>query len=132
MSEKDVLKISNNKDYLTISANLEDKFGDNGIVTILIAEIKKRRLEIKSWLMSCRVFNRNLEIALFDQLIILCKKKGIENIHGSFIPGDKNNIVKNFYASLNFKKNGKNKWKFKVEKKYKKQEKIIKVINEIK
>ena len=132
MSEKDVLKISNNKDYLTISANLEDKFGDNGIVTILIAEIKKRRLEIKSWLMSCRVFNRNLEIALFDQLIILCKKKGIENIHGTFIPSDKNNIVKNFYASLNFKKNGKNKWKFKVEKKYKKQEKIIKVINEIK
>ena len=132
MSEKDVLKISNDKDYLTISANLEDKFGDNGIVTILIAEIKKRRLEIKSWLMSCRVFNRNLEIALFDQLIILCKKKGIENIHGTFIPSDKNNIVKNFYASLNFKKNGKNKWKFKVEKKYKKQEKIIKVINEIK
>ena len=132
MSEKDVLKISNNKDYLTISANLEDKFGDNGIVTIFIAKIKKRRLEIKSWLMSCRVFNRNLEIALFDQLIILCKKKGIENIHGTFIPSDKNNIVKNFYASLNFKKNGKNKWKFKVEKKYKKQEKIIKVINEIK
>tara|TARA_B110000438_G_scaffold302930_1_gene362323 strand:- start:72 stop:1778 length:1707 start_codon:yes stop_codon:yes gene_type:complete len=132
MSEKDVLKISNDKDYLTISANLEDKFGDNGIVTIFIAKIKKRRLEIKSWLMSCRVFNRNLEIALFDQLIILCKKKGIENIHGTFIPSDKNNIVKNFYASLNFKKNGKNKWKFKVEKKYKKQEKIIKVINEIK
>ena len=132
MSEKDVLKISNDKNYLTISANLEDKFGDNGIVTILIAEIKKRKLEIKSWLMSCRVFNRNLEIALFDQLIILCKKKGIENIHGTFIPSDKNNIVKNFYASLNFKKNGKNKWKFKVEKKYKKQEKIIKVINEIK
>jgi len=132
MSEKDVLKISNDKNYLTISANLEDKFGDNGIVIILIAEIKKKKLEIKSWLMSCRVFNRNLEIALFDQLIILCKKKGIENIHGSFIPGDKNNIVKNFYASLNFKKNGKNKWKFKVEKKYKKQEKIIKVINEIK
>ena len=78
-----------------IRGNLTDKFGENGIVTILIAKVKKNRIEIIQWLMSCRVFNRGLEFAVFDQLISWCKNESISTILGYYIPTKKNLIVKN-------------------------------------
>ena len=72
---EDVIKISKNLNFLTISGNLIDKFGDNGLVTVLVGKIKKQAIDITIWLMSCRVFNRNLELALFDYLVSLCQKR---------------------------------------------------------
>ena len=79
--------------------------------------------------MSCRVFNRNLEFALFDHLIYSCQNKGISTIYGNYVKGKKNFIVKDFYKTLDFKK-VKNKWEYKITKKYIKKNKIIKIINE--
>jgi predicted enzyme involved in methoxymalonyl-ACP biosynthesis len=84
--------------------------------------------------MSCRVFSRNLEFAMFDYLVKLCKKNKISNIHGNYIKSEKNFIVKDFFKTLNFKKikNGKNntKWEFKIGNKYTNKNKIIKIKNE--
>ena len=65
---KETKNIINNSNFLSIVGNLNDKFGENGIVTILIAKIKKDKIEVIQWLMSCRVFNRGLEFAIFDQI----------------------------------------------------------------
>ena len=131
MNINETKKIINNSSFLSIVGNLTDKFGENGIVTILIAKIKKNRIEIIQWLMSCRVFNRGLEFAVFDQLISWCKNKSISTIHGFYIPTKKNLIVKNFYENLNFKKIDKNtkntKWEFKINKNYIKRNNTIKV-----
>ena len=70
---KEIADISKSSNFLTISGNLKDKFGDNGLTTIFIGKIKKQTIDIVVWLMSCRVFNRNLELALFDHLINLCQ-----------------------------------------------------------
>jgi len=131
---EDVIKISKNLNFLTISGNLIDKFGDNGLVTVLVGKIKKQAIDITIWLMSCRVFNRNLELALFDHLVSLCKKKGISTIYGYYIKGKKNFIVKDFYETLGFKKvkskKTENKWEFKITKKYITKNKMIKVNSE--
>jgi len=128
---EDVIKISKNLNFLTISGNLIDKFGDNGLVTVLVGKIKKQAIDITIWLMSCRVFNRNLELALFDHLVSLCQKKGISTIYGYYTKGKKNFIVKNFYETLGFKKVKSkkmgNKWEFKITKKYITKNKMIKV-----
>ena len=84
--------------------------------------------------MSCRVFNRNLEFALFDYLINLCKSKGVSTICGYYIKSEKNSVVKDFYKTLGFKKiksqKSEDKWEFKITEKYINKDKIIKITNE--
>ena len=130
---QEVVKISRKSDFITISGDLKDEFGDNGLVAVLIGKKKNNSLDIIIWLMSCRVFNRNLEFAIFDHLIKLCKKKKINKIYGNYIKSGKNFIVKNFFETLGFKKikNEKNntKWEYKIYNKYVNKNKIIKIKN---
>ena len=122
MNINETKNIIDNSNFLTFAGNLNDKFGENGIVTILIVKIKKNKVEIIQWLMSCRVFNRGLEFAIFDQLISWCKNNSILTIQGLYIPTKKNFIVKNFYKNLGFNKINRNNnntiWEFKIPKKY--------------
>ena len=131
---EEIFNISKHSNFLTIAGNLKDKFGDNGLVTIFIGKIKKKTIDIVVWLMSCRVFNRNLEFALFDYLISQCKNKDISTIYGNYIKSKKNFIVKDFYKTLGFNKVKSNKmegnWEYKITNKYVKKNKIIKIINE--
>ena len=69
----------------------------------IIAKIDNQVAKIDSWLMSCRVFKRGLEFALFDKFINEVKKRNIKNIVGEYIPSTKNIIVKDFYKNLGFK-----------------------------
>ena len=131
---EEVISMGKKSDFLTISGNLKDKFGDNGLVTVLVGKIKKQTIDILLWLMSCRVFNRNLEFAVFDNLIDLCKKEDISTICGYYNESKKNFIVKDFYKTLAFKKiiskKKESKWEYKIPKKYIKKNKIIKIYSE--
>lgn len=106
---------------LCIQGRLSDKFGDNGIVTLLMAEIEADRLHIRSWLMSCRVFKRNLEYRLFEYLLERCRERGIASITGEYRPTAKNAIVAEFYGSLGFDRkevleDGGTLWEYGIEK----------------
>lgn len=87
---------------LTLYAGLSDKFGDNGITTALIAQTAGETADIRLWVMSCRVFKRDLEKALFDRLVALCLARGVRRITGCYIPTAKNLFVKDFYATIGF------------------------------
>ena len=65
---------------------LQDKFGDNGLISVIIGEKIKDELHIQLWLMSCRVFRRNMEYAMFDRLIEECLLRKIKYIHGYYYP----------------------------------------------
>lgn len=94
--------ITDRKGYISIYANLVDKFGDNGITTCLIAKRESDTVNIDLWVMSCRVFKRHLEYAMFDYLVKECIKRNISTITASFIESPKNIIVKDFYESIGF------------------------------
>lgn len=89
-------------DIITLYASLADKFGDNGITTALIARVQGGVAHIELWVMSCRVFKRKLEDALFDRLVSICKRRGITHITGRYLPTAKNLFVKDFYATIGF------------------------------
>ncbi len=131
---KEVVSMSKNSNFFTISGNLKDKFGDNGLVTVLVGKITKDRVDVILWLMSCRVFNRNLEFAVFDNLVKYCKNKKILKIYGYYNKDKKNFIVENFYRDLGFKKiygkKSASKWEYKIMKKYVNKNKIIKIYSE--
>ncbi len=94
--------IQDKENYISIYANLVDKFGDNGITTCFISSIKDNVANIDLWVMSCRVFKRDLEFAVFDYFINKCKEMGVNKITANYIPTAKNIIIKDFYETLGF------------------------------
>jgi FkbH-like protein len=86
-----------------ISGRLIDKFGDNGIVSVVIGrEDAEQALHIELWVMSCRVLKRDLEYAMMDELVKLARGNGIKKIIGYYFPTAKNAMVKNFYRDMGF------------------------------
>lgn len=94
--------ISDKENYISAYAKLVDKFGDNGITTCFIASVEDKTATIDLWVMSCRVFKRHFEFALFDYVISQCIKRGITTINASYLPTAKNVILKDFYESIGF------------------------------
>ena len=120
------------ENFLTLYGKLEDKFGDNGVVSVVIGRQEKNRLHLELWLMSCRVLKRDMEFAMMDTVIAHCKKRGIEEVIGYYYPTAKNAMVKDFYALLGFEKteekeDGSTVWKFVIPENYENKNKAIKV-----
>jgi FkbH-like protein len=88
--------------FITLYARLADKFGENGLVSVLIGQVVDETVEINVWLMSCRVLKRELEFAIFDALVEQCQVRGIRRIAGIYIPSKKNSMVAGLYPSLGF------------------------------
>ena len=98
----EVEAISQDPGFITLYGRLADKFGDNGLVSVLIGHVINETVELDLWLMSCRVLNREMEFAMFDALIEQCQARGIRRILGVYIPTKKNGMVAGHYAGLGF------------------------------
>jgi FkbH-like protein len=101
-TSSDVEAFSVDPTFLTLYGRLTDRFGDNGLVSVLIGRISGETVELDVWLMSCRVIKREMEFAMFDALIEQCQARGIRKIVGIYIPSKKNGMVAGHYTSLGF------------------------------
>jgi FkbH-like protein len=102
-TEEAITKISNSDKHFTLSFTLEDKYGDNGLICVVILE--KRTLQalfIETWLMSCRVLKRGMESFVLNSIVKLAKENGFTSLIGEYIPTQKNELVKNHFHSLGF------------------------------
>ncbi|MDL2215774.1 HAD-IIIC family phosphatase [Ruminococcaceae bacterium OttesenSCG-928-N02] len=89
-------------EYITLYGRLVDKFGDNGLTACIIGHVTGESCHIDLWVMSCRVFKRDLELAMFDSFVAACLAKGVTKITGSYYPTAKNLLAKDFYATIGF------------------------------
>jgi FkbH-like protein len=89
---------------ITLYGRLADKFGDNGLVSVIIGTERGGALELDVWLMSCRVLKREMEQAMFDALVEECRARGIRRIVGVYIPSKKNGMVAEHYGGLGFRR----------------------------
>ena len=117
---------------ITLYGKLLDRFGDNGVVSVVIAEQRGAEAHIILWLMSCRVLKRDMEQAMMDTLVHTCKARGITNIFGYYYPTKKNAMVKEFYNTMGFEKvaedaDGNTTWKLDISKEYTNQNRVIDV-----
>ena len=134
-SQADIESFAGNPDYITLYGKLNDKFGDNGVVSVVFGHIdnKERTLfHIDLWLMSCRVLKRDMEFAMMDELVRKCSDKGIERLMGYYYPTAKNGMVKDFYKLQGFTKlkedeEGNTEWEFVIPEQYEKKNKVIRV-----
>ena len=94
--------VAGSDEYITLYGRLADKFGDNGLVSIVVGHIIGRELHIDLWLMSCRVLKRGFENAMWQELVKSAKAKGIGKIYGYYYKTAKNAMVKNMYGDFGF------------------------------
>lgn len=103
-TEAEIEAVFNSDKYIRLYGRLKDKFGDNGVVSVVIGEIRGDELHIDLWLMSCRVLKREMEFAMLDKLIEAARARGIRKIYGYYYPTKKNGMVKELYGSFGFTK----------------------------
>ena len=105
--------------YIRLYGRLEDKFGDNGIVSVVIGEKVDNALHMDLWLMSCRVLKRDMEFAMLDELVRQCREQDVQKIVGYYYKTAKNAMVKDLYGTFGFTKtkdmeNGDSVWELNV------------------
>ena len=131
-SQTEIEETASDPMNITLYGKLEDKFGDNGVVSVVIGKRKGNTLHIDLWLMSCRVLKRDMEFAMMDELVEKCQSTGITKIVGYYYPTAKNGMVKDFYAMQGFVKvaedeTGNTVWEYVVTSQYEKKNKVIEV-----
>jgi FkbH-like protein len=125
LAEMEQLMKSSND--ITLYGTLSDRFGDNGLITLVSGKIAKPdELHMELWLMSCRVLKRGMELAVFDTLISKAKEHGVKKIIGYYYKTKKNAMVSQFYKDLGFElidstSDGNSTWAYQIPETYKKQ-----------
>lgn len=114
-TEADIQAISDNPNYITFAFQLADKFGEHGLISVLILEKKAPDLFIDTWIMSCRVLKRGMEFFVLETLIAATRQLGFQRLVGEYLPTPKNGLVENHYRDLGFEKLG-DYWVLEVEK----------------
>ena len=129
----EIEEIAGKPEYIALYGKLEDRFGDNGVVSVVFGHEELREaaeepgegagtasenrerpegegqpglsvFHIDLWLMSCRVLKRDMEFAMMDELVRRCQGRGIREIYGYYYPTAKNRMVKEFYDLQGFEK----------------------------
>ncbi len=102
-TEDEIRRIAESDNYITIDYCLRDKFGDHGLVGVIILEKRDtQELFIDTWLMSCRVLKRGMEEFIVNKLIETAKANGYKFVTAEYIPTPKNSMVKDIYSRMGF------------------------------
>jgi FkbH-like protein len=102
-SEAEVRVLLQDREVLTWQMRLKDRFGDNGIIALLIGRMSAHGdLEMDTWLMSCRVLGRQVEEASLNLVLADARRLGLQRIVGEYRPTAKNGMVKDMYERLGF------------------------------
>lgn len=100
----DIEQVSDDERYVTLYGRLRDKFGDNGLVSVVIGEKIDDTLHIRLWLMSCRVLKRGMEQMMLDALAARAAADGCQELVGYYYKTAKNKMVADLYAAFGFEK----------------------------
>lgn len=103
-TQPEIEEAAADKNKITLYGKMEDSYGDNGVVSVVIGAVDGTCCKIELWLMSCRVLKKKMEYAMLDTLVAKCTARGVTEILGYYFPTAKNGMVKNLYADFGFEK----------------------------
>jgi FkbH-like protein len=106
-SAEEVAHFAAAEQAVTLQFRLLDKYGDNGLVSAMILRPDPKQLEIfeiDNWVMSCRVFGRQLEYEAMNIAVEQARSRGGQALRASYIPTPKNAVISELYSSLGFSK----------------------------
>jgi FkbH-like protein len=102
---EEVARIMEDPEAVTLQFRLLDRVGDNGLVSTMILRPTPAGddvLEIENWVMSCRVFGRELEFEAMNIAVEAARERGIRALVADYIPTPKNDVISKLFASLGF------------------------------
>jgi FkbH-like protein len=121
---EDVAKFASSPENLALQFRLVDRFGDNGLVSVMVMRPVVGGpdvLEIDTWVMSCRVFGRELEFEVMNVAVEFARSRGVRELRADYIPTEKNGIVSDLFGRLGFSSrpesdlgNGASRWFLKI------------------
>ena len=92
------------KSFAPLTLKLSDKFGDYGLISVVVLKPAGEDLEIDEYLMSCRVLQRGVESFAMNNIFAYARSLGARRVVGHFIPTAKNDMVKDFFRNFGFEK----------------------------
>jgi FkbH-like protein len=105
-TEAEVAAMEANPACFTMQVRLTDKFGDNGMISVVIfhegAHEGRPAWVCDTWLMSCRVLKRQVEEAVLATVAEAARKAGIAILVGDYLPSPKNAMVADHFPKLGF------------------------------
>ena len=101
-TENEVRDVMRDPSCVGLHFRLKDRFGDNGIIAIVICRLKDGEARIETWLMSCRVLGRRVEEAVLTVVAGEARRAGARRLLGSYRPTPKNAMVADLYPRLGF------------------------------
>lgn len=101
-SEADIQGLMSRPDYRCFTMRLGDRFGDSGLISVVIAKIEGGVFVLDTWLMSCRVLKRQVEDEIMNEIFRLAEVAGCARVRGIYLPTAKNGIVAGIYKAFGF------------------------------
>ncbi|WP_225187527.1 HAD-IIIC family phosphatase [Bradyrhizobium sp. IC3195] len=101
-SETEIQRLLGRPDYRCFTMRLEDRFGDSGLISVVIAKIEGCVFVLDTWLMSCRVLKRQVEDEIMNEIFRLAEIAGCTTVRGIYLPTAKNGIVAGIYEQFGF------------------------------
>ncbi|MDN3675801.1 HAD-IIIC family phosphatase [Flavobacterium paronense] len=104
-TDADIEKVCLSDQHFTFTFTLEDKYGDNGLICVIILKQEmEHTLFVDTWFMSCRVLKRTMENFVLNTLVNFGLEHNFTTLKGEYIPTPKNEMVANHYENLGFQK----------------------------
>jgi FkbH-like protein len=106
-SSEEISRLATLPEALTLQFRLFDRIGDNGLVSTMIlrpAPDDDKILEIENWVMSCRVFGRELEREAMNIAVEKARRRGARAIAADYTPTPKNEVIRTLFSDLGFSK----------------------------
>jgi FkbH-like protein len=104
-------------DSSVLIVKARDRFGDYGLVGVCaIRNGKVDSCEIDTLLMSCRVLGRGVEEAFLHAIARTAAEKGATSVVAPFVPGPRNQVIKDFLERVGFSEFKPDVWKIAVDK----------------
>ena len=101
-TEAEIEAIAQDEGHICLYFMLKDKFGDHGLISVVILDKCDDHLFVSEWLMSCRVLKRGMEEFIVNKIMQVAAEHGFQKVIGEYIPTPKNAMVKDLYEKMGF------------------------------
>ena len=101
-TEAEVHALIGDDRFAGFTVRLSDRFGDHGLIAIVIGEVVGSDFVVDTWLMSCRVLKRQVEEEVLNEIVRLAISNDCTRVMGQYIPSAKNSMVSGLYPRMGF------------------------------
>lgn len=99
-NEQDVISLNATNGASVLRVKVSDRFGDYGLVGVMMSVQKKNVLEVDTFLLSCRVLGRGVEHAMLRKLAEIAIAAGCDTIKLLYLLTPKNEPARAFADSV--------------------------------